>query len=288
MIMSISSLYLDAFKEVAKTENFSEAALNLHVTQSALSQRVKNLEKDLSLTLFIRTPSGTVLTEQGLRLLRYCQTKDSLENELMGDLKVQNSKELSGILRIGTYSSIYRSAILPALSTTLQKNQKVSFEFVCAKMNELPGMLNRGEVDLITLDYELKKSNLEKVKLGTEVLVLIESRKNTSKESVFLDNDSNDLATENFFKHQKRKVPAYSRAYFDDCYGIIDGVCEGAGRAVMPQHLIKNNKKIKIDETYKPMEIDVWLHYFKQPFYSKLQLETTKKLEQNCKSFLFE
>jgi len=285
--MSLSSLYLDAFKEVAKTENFSEAANNLYVTQSALSQRIKNLEKDLSLTLFIRTPSGAVLTEQGLRLLRYCQTKDSLESELMGDLKVQNSKELSGVLRVGTYSSVYRSVILPALSSLITKNPNVSFEFVCAKMNELPSMLNRGEVDLITLDYELKKSNLEKVKLGAEKLVLIASKKKSLRENTFLDNDSNDLATEIFFKNQKRKPPSYNRTYFDDCYGIIDGVCQGAGKAVMPQHLIENNKKIKIDESYKPLEISVWLHYFKQPFYSNLQQKTVEELENNCSSFLF-
>ena len=284
--MSISSLYLDAFKEVAKTENFSEAAANLFVTQSALSQRIKNLEKELELTLFLRTPGGAVLTEQGLGLLRYCQTKETLENELLNDLNYSGGSEISGVLRIGTYSSIYRSVLIPALSDFIKSNKKVKYEFICAKMNQLPGMLNRGEVDLITMDYELKKSNLQTLKLGSEHLVLIESKKGSSQKNVFLDNDANDLATESFFKNQKTKTPDYSRSFFDDCYGIIDGVVGGAGRAVMSRHLILQNKKIKIDESFMSVKLDVWLHHFKQPYYSKLHLETLKELKEKSPSFL--
>lgn len=81
--MSLPSLYLDAFLAVAQTQGFSSAASILNITQSALSQRIKNLEEHLGLTLFIRTPNGANLTEQGERLLRYCQTRDSLESELV-------------------------------------------------------------------------------------------------------------------------------------------------------------------------------------------------------------
>lgn len=285
--MSLSSLYLDAFKEVAKTESFSQAADNLFVTQSALSQRVKNLEAELELTLFLRTSGGAVLTEQGLRLLRYCQTKESLENELIGDLQIQTDQTLSGTLRIGTYSSVFRSVLIPALAPLLRKNPKVSCEFICAKMNELPSMLNRGEVDLITMDYQLKKANLVTELLGKENLVAIESKKYQNPENVFLDNDSNDLATEQFFAQQKsKKPPTYRRSYFDDCYGIVDGVCEGLGKAVMSKHLIANNNKLVISKKYKSLDLEVWLHHFKQPFYSKLQQAVISEFISKCKNFL--
>jgi len=283
--MSLSSLYLDAFKEVAKTESFSEAAKNLFVTQSALSQRVKNLERDLSLTLFIRTPGGAVLTEQGLRLLRYCETKDSLEGELLTDLKFQNSKDLSGVIRLGVYSSVYRSVVLPALNDLLKKNPLISVEFTCSKIHSLPQMLTRGEVDIVILDYELSKFNVERMKLGYETLIAIQNKKG-KVQSVFLDNDVHDLATENFFKHQSGKTPKYSRSYFDDCYGIIDGVAGGLGQAVMPQHLVHKNNKIKKNDSYKPVKTDVWLHYFKQPFYSRLQSEVINELKKNSAQLL--
>ena len=56
--MGLSSLQLDAFFAAAKALNFSQAAEDLHITQSALSQRIKALEKDLDLTLFTRLPRG--------------------------------------------------------------------------------------------------------------------------------------------------------------------------------------------------------------------------------------
>lgn len=48
----------------------------LNITQSALPQRILNLESDLGSTLFIRESSGILLTELGQRMLRYCQMKD--------------------------------------------------------------------------------------------------------------------------------------------------------------------------------------------------------------------
>lgn len=98
--MSLPSLNLDAFLAVAKTEGFSSAAKHLNVTQAALSQRIKNLEAELGLTLFIRRPTGATLTEQGERLLRYCQTRDSLEVELVHDLNVPNTLEIVGFHQV--------------------------------------------------------------------------------------------------------------------------------------------------------------------------------------------
>lgn len=67
--MSLSSLHLDAFFTAAQLLNFSQAAKQLHITQSALSQRIKALEEDLSLRLFVRKPRGVELSVAGERLL---------------------------------------------------------------------------------------------------------------------------------------------------------------------------------------------------------------------------
>src|SRR4051812_2314768 len=100
MTMALSSLHLEAFVALAKSKSFSEAARRLHVTQSALSQRILNLEADLEVTLFIRESTGARLSETGAKLLKYCQAKNSLEDEFLAELKTTNSKELSGIFRI--------------------------------------------------------------------------------------------------------------------------------------------------------------------------------------------
>src|SRR5688572_17239087 len=101
---SLPSLQLDAFVAVAQTQNFSKAAEKLHITQSALSQRVMNLEAELNATLFIRDRTGVQLTELGQELLRYCQNKEALENEFLSKLHAEKKTELSGEIRIGGFS----------------------------------------------------------------------------------------------------------------------------------------------------------------------------------------
>ncbi|MFM8314231.1 MAG: LysR family transcriptional regulator, partial [Deltaproteobacteria bacterium] len=71
--MSISSSQLDAFFACSQTGNFTKAAKLLHLTQSALSQRILNLEGELQTTLFIRERNGIRLTSAGRELVQYCR-----------------------------------------------------------------------------------------------------------------------------------------------------------------------------------------------------------------------
>jgi len=57
------------FVEVAEVNGFNEAAARLHVSQSSISRRVRDLELELGLQLFERDPSGARLTESGRILL---------------------------------------------------------------------------------------------------------------------------------------------------------------------------------------------------------------------------
>ncbi|MBK8201493.1 MAG: hypothetical protein IPK68_03935 [Bdellovibrionales bacterium] len=114
----------------------------------------------------------------------------------------------------------------------------------------------------------------------------IESKKGSERNDIFLDNDSEDLATEVFFKDQGGKALKYRRSYFDDSYGIIDGVALGLGRAVMPAHLISSNTDIKVIKGYKPYTVDVVLHYYQQPFYSKLHQAVIDSLTNHAGKYL--
>ena len=62
------------FLEIVATGNFQRAAERLHVTQTAVSARVRNLEELLGRKLFVRNKAGASLTTAGERFLRYAQT----------------------------------------------------------------------------------------------------------------------------------------------------------------------------------------------------------------------
>ena len=59
---------MKSFATIAREKNLTRAAERLHISQSALSSQLKQLEEDLGLTLFIRTPRGMELTEAGTDL----------------------------------------------------------------------------------------------------------------------------------------------------------------------------------------------------------------------------
>lgn len=60
---------IEAFVTTARLLSFSKAALQLNITQSAVTRRIQALEADLGVQLFDRTRSGLILTTQGARYL---------------------------------------------------------------------------------------------------------------------------------------------------------------------------------------------------------------------------
>ncbi len=278
MIMGISSNYLDAFMMCAQIGNFTRAAERLHITQSALSQRVINLEEELGTTLFIRDRKGIRLTDGGEELLRYCIAKDSLERETIFGIKKAANNEMAGAIRIAGFSSVMRSLILPSLSTIAKSNPDVRLLFMNREMDDLPGYLRRGEVDFLILSAEINQQGIESVYLGDERNVLIEKKGYTGPD-VYLDHDENDKVTAQYLKMIKYKAK-YHRNFMDDVYGLIDGVKAGLGRAVVPRHLIENDSSIKIINE-KELTIPVFLNYYAQPYYSKLHQVVVKTLQEN-------
>ncbi|MEQ1878786.1 MAG: LysR family transcriptional regulator, partial [Bdellovibrionia bacterium] len=166
--MSLNSLYLDAFFACAQLEHFTKAAERLHITQSALSQRIKNLEQELGSTLIIRDRAGLKLTEFGHELLRYCHTKERLETEIMGRVEGRAHKDLRGVIRVGGFSSIVRSVVMPALAPLLLKNPDVEFKALTRELYDLPSLLKSGEIDFVVIDEVLHQEGIVHHTLGTE------------------------------------------------------------------------------------------------------------------------
>ena len=283
--MDIPSHELQAFRMVAQVLNFSEAAERVHITQSALSQRIQSLERTLGLTLFVRDRKAIRLTEAGVRLLRYCQLKDHLEAELLNDLVEAPDSKLGGYLRVAAFSSVLHSVIMPALAPLLRENPAIQFEFSMHELDELPDVLLRGEADFVVMDHVHQKPNLEVHILGHEQYVLIQSSRYPAK-NIYLDHDPNDKFTKLFFKTQGKDNKELMRSYVDDITGVLNGVALGLGQGVVPSHLLHKGLPVRAIKGAKPMNIPVVLHYFKQPYYSKLQKITIETLKSNCAGYL--
>lgn len=269
--MSLSSSQLDAFFEVVQTSNFSKAARNLAITQSALSQRVKNLEDELGTILLIRDAAGIRLTSAGEDILQYCKNRKVLETEYLRRIHRSQASSLVGVIRVAGYSTLVRSIVLPTLAPFLALNSDIRIEIVTREIRELSRLLRTGETDYIFLDHALEKDSIESRLIGYEENILIESKKHGAHPDLFLDHDLDDDTTSRFFEIQTRKPKKIHRIFLDEIYGIIDGVALGLGRAVVPKHLIKNDARVRVVPDYKSLSVPIYLNYYKQPFYTQLQ-----------------
>lgn len=282
--MALSSNQLEAFHCLAQTNHFTRASERLHITQSALSQRIGNLECELATTLFIRDRAGARLTQAGLELLRYCQVKDSLETEFLAKLKSKLPNMLAGNLRIGGFSSVTSSVLIPALSGFLKKHRDVRLSCQTRELYELPEMLHRGEVDFVALDHQWDRDGIAFIPVGEEENVLVE-KKDYRGPDIYLDHDENDQTTERYFKAQKKKWSG-KRHFLDDIHGIIQAVRGGVGRAVLARHLVDEDSTLSIQASERPFLSPVVLHYYEQPYYSKLHHAVVTELSEKCKTWL--
>lgn len=266
--MRLSSIQLQAFREVCRTRHFGKAAKNLGLTQSALSQRVLKLEDELESTLLIRERSDIRLTESGQKLQSYCQMMGQLEEDFFNEIE-DEQQGLTGSVRIAGFSSCMRSFILPKLAPLLRENPGLDFHFLTRELEDLPKLLQTGEVDFVILDHYLENKNIESQLIGEEENVLIESSSHQTPE-IYLDHDERDETTFNFLKANRLSSKNIQRRYLDDIYGLIDGVEAGLGKAVVAKHLVEGRKGIKTIRTKRTLRAPYILHYSNQAYYSQV------------------
>ena len=105
--MDINYELYKVFYHVASTLSFSEASKQLFISQSAVSQSIKVLEKKLNQTLFIRSTKKVQLTPEGEILLKHVEPAMNLIRQ--GENQLLDSNSLNGgQLRIGASDTICR------------------------------------------------------------------------------------------------------------------------------------------------------------------------------------
>lgn len=145
--MDINYELYKVFFQVAKSLSFSDAADTLFISQSAVSQSIKTLEKRLNQTLFIRSTKRVALTKEGELLLKHIEPAINLisrgENQLCADPK-------SGVqLRIGASDTICRYYLVPFLNQFHKKYPNIHIKVTNATSLQCAKLLERNEVDII-------------------------------------------------------------------------------------------------------------------------------------------
>ena len=104
---------LHTFNIAAEKMSFTLAAKKLHLTQGAVSHRIKVLEGELGFNLFVRGTRKLELTEEGLRFQR---TLSKSLSSIFSEIEDINNTDLYGQINIGTSPAFANSWLLPRLA----------------------------------------------------------------------------------------------------------------------------------------------------------------------------
>ena len=129
--MDINLELYKVFYYVATTLSFSEASRQLFISQSAVSQAVKNLEKKLGHTLFVRSTKRVILTPEGELLLQHVKPALSMLNE--GEAVLSGEGNLTGQLRIGASDTLCRYFLIPYLRRFHKDHPEVRIKIINRK-----------------------------------------------------------------------------------------------------------------------------------------------------------
>lgn len=150
--MDINYELYKVFYHVAVTLSFSEASKQLFISQSAVSQSIKVLEKKLNQKLFIRSTKRVQLTPEGEILFKHIEPAMNLIKQ--GENQLLEAHTLNGgQLRIGASDTICRYYLVPYLNKFHKQFPHVHIKVTNQTSIACASLLEHGQVDFIVVNY---------------------------------------------------------------------------------------------------------------------------------------
>lgn len=273
--MSLLDPQLQAFLQIASQGTVHAAAQELCLTQTAVTQRLKGLEQKLDVSLFTRSRRGMLITPEGEALLRYCQTAQALEGEVLAQIKGAGTTK-NVRLTIAGPTSVLQGRVLPAVNEMMGKYPHLLFEMLYRNNDEPQQLLKKGLAQLAIMPEEKMAKELESKILSPEEYVLVGCKKwehrklsDILKTEHIIDFEANDNMTFTYLKHyQLLKYVNHERHFADHPEAIAELVRKGRGYSVLERSfaepLLKANKLICLNKG-KPYNNSIGIVWYARP-----------------------
>lgn len=205
--MNINFELYKVFYEVANEKSISKGAEKLLISQPAVTQSIHTLEEQLGGKLFIRTPKGVVLTNEGEILYNYI--KEGMNYFINGSNKFLSLKNLdSGVLNIGASTVISENILIDVLGLFHKKYPNVIINIYNDLTDNLVKKLRNGDLDIIVISTDNNYKDIE----VHDVCLLHDIFVSNEKLDITLDMDNiNNLDI------IIQKNPSVMRRNFDKC-----------------------------------------------------------------------
>lgn len=167
---------LKYFLEIAKEQSITKASYNLHISQPALSNQMRELEEELGVSLLNRTNRKTQLTEEGKHFRQRAEEIVSLVDITEAEYH-QGDKEIYGIINIGAGETSAMEYIGNAAKRLHDVHSGLRFNIYSGVADDVLDRMNKGLIDFALLFEPVDKQNLEYIELPFKHLIGLVVRK---------------------------------------------------------------------------------------------------------------
>lgn len=160
------------FSDLVESESFSRAAKLNSITQSAVSQQLRAMEKHFSILIVDRSQKQFRLTREGQKLYESAKEILYLYDKLNSELQ-EMKKIISGTIHISTVYSIGLHELPPYVKAFLAKYPEVNIRVEYRRANNVYEDILTNSIDLGLVAYPQKHKQLEILPFHDDILVLV-------------------------------------------------------------------------------------------------------------------
>ena len=247
---------LKIFHAVAEAGSFTNATVNLNLSQSAISRQIQSLEDDLKVKLFERHARGLTLTENGEYVYRTAHEVISKLKEVETSLGDQKDKP-SGKITITTVRSFGTHWLTPRIQEFMQLNSEVEVELIfddkeldlSTRQADIgifmrrPKKLNYIQRKLIDINYHIYGSNkyLEKYGMPKTLNDLSKHKFISFGKGAPSPVYNPDWALKVGMKDNNKRKPIMK---VNSVMGLLLAVESGVGLAALPDYLVFQSRNL--------------------------------------------
>ena len=197
---------LKTFLEIHKTRHFGQAADNLFITQSAVSARIRQLEQEIGVKLFIRDRNNIRPTTAGEKLLIYAEEMLNTWNQIKTDIAVTEQDKIP--LTIGGISSLWDIYINQWIIKFTENNKDTVLNCQVLDSDTINQKLLNHSLDFGFTYNQSQNENITILKTLPINFIMVSSHKELTSEEAIKNNyiyvdwgTSFSEAHNKFFKH---------------------------------------------------------------------------------------
>jgi LysR family transcriptional regulator (chromosome initiation inhibitor) len=266
---------LQAFMAIANAQTVHGAAKNLFITQTAVTQRLKSLEAELGVSLFVRSRRGMLLTTEGEILLRYCLSVESLSQETLSHIQKTGVHNYAPCTISGP-TSVLQGRVLPIIARLIKKFPAVLFGLRYQDDKDSITLLKNGTVQFAIVPNEWVTREMCSQALTPESYILVASHKWKERklrdiiiDERIVDFNSDDLMTITYLRHfNLAKDLVFERYYANHPEAMLHLIKEGCAYSVLEKTFaapfLKNGELIALNQG-KIYENPISLVWYERP-----------------------